>query len=159
MATTPLVELPPGPHEASEAHLPDSGALQHAEVCVLFTSPEETLAALRVASDLARLVGREIRLIDFRVVPIGAPIDSPSGRSRIETDRFLERVRTEGLDVHVNVYVCRNAREVIPRVFNHPSIVVIGGRRRRWPTRAERWRRLLERRGHYVLFVDPAARH
>ncbi len=157
MAVTQLVELPPGPREASEAHLPESSVLQHAEVCVLFTSPDETLSALRVASDLARLVGGEIRLIDFRVVPMGAPIDSPSGRSRIEADAFLDRIRAAGLDVRVNVYVCRNAREVIPRVFARQSIVVIGGRRHHWPTRAERWRRQLERRGHYVLFVDPSA--
>jgi len=32
--------------------------------------------------------------------------------------------------------------------------VVVGGRRRWWPTTASRLCRLLEARGHYVLFVD-----
>ncbi len=151
---TQLVELPPQEMRSHETHLPESGPLQYAEVCVLFTSPDDTLRALSVASDLARLVDGEIRLVDFRVVPVGAPVESPTGRPRIETDGFLDRVRAAGLDVRVDVYVCRNAREAIPRVFSHQSIIVIGGRRRRWPTRAERWRRMLERRGHLVLFVD-----
>ena len=160
MAATQSLELPlPSPDtRTAVAHVPEAGALPWTEVCVLFTSPDETLRALRVASDLARLAGGEIRLVDFRVVPMGAPIESPGGRPRVEADGFLDRVRTEGIDVRVNVYVCRNARQAIPRVFNRQSIIVIGGRQRRWPTRAARWRRTLERRGHFVMFVDPSAR-
>ena len=158
MASAQIVQLPPPAHDNREtaALVSEGRALQHADVCVLFTSPDETVGALRVASDLARLLGGEVRLVDFRVVPMGAPIDAPTGLSRIETT-FLDRVRAEAIDVRVDVYVCRNASHAIPRVFNRQSLIVIGGRRRRWPTRAERWRRMLERRGHLVLFVDTAA--
>jgi len=125
-----------------------------ADVYVLFTSFEGTLAALRVASDLARSLGGAVRLVDFRVIQVGAPVEAPTGRSPIEGDGFLDRVGAEGIDVKANVYVCRDAWRAVPQVFRDHSLVLIGGRQRWWPTRAGRWRRVLEQRGHLVLFVD-----
>lgn len=154
MARAQILELPPAPLQAREARAPESGAVQCAEVYVLFTTSDEALAALRVASDLARSLDGDVRLVDFRVVPVGAPVEAPTGRSPIETDGFLDRVRAEGIDVRVNVYVCRDARSAIPLVFKDHSLIVIGARHHLWLTRAERWRRLLERRGHFVLFVN-----
>jgi hypothetical protein len=158
MTRTQIVELPRSLSDTREmpARPQESDAVQCAEVYVLFTSFEETLAALRVARDLADSLDGSVRLVDFRVVPPGAPVEAPTGRSPIETDAFLDRVRAEGIDVRMNVYVCRDARGTIPVVFKDHSLIVIGARHHPWPTRAERWRRILERRGHFVLFVDAA---
>lgn len=124
---------------------------------MLFTSADETLAALRVAGDLARAMDGTVRLVHLRSVPFGAPVEAPTGRSPAETDAFLDRVRREGIDVQVDVYVCRDARRAVPLVFKDHSLVVIGGRHHLWPTQAERWRRLLEAEGHFVLLVDEAS--
>jgi len=156
MTRTQIIELPVSPsntHQAS-ARPQQTGAVQCAEVYVLFTSFDETLAALRVAHELADSFDGSVRLVDFRVVPLGAPVDAPTGRSPIETEAFLDRVRAEGIDVRMDVCVSRDARRAIPLVFKDHSVIVIGARRRRWPTRAERWRRELERRGHFVLIVE-----
>ncbi len=153
-----IVALPPAassaPERRANGRLADSVPTR--DVSVLFTSADGTLAALRVAEDLARAGHGEVRLVDFRVVPLGAPIDAPPGRSRIETEGFLDRLAAEGIDAHVNVYVCRDIREAIPIVFDRQSLIVIGARRRGWRTRAERWRRILEGFGHLVLLVDEA---
>jgi hypothetical protein len=124
-----------------------------ADVYVLFTSFEGTLAALRVASELARPLGSAVHLIDFHVVQVGAPVEAPTGRPRVEGDGFLNRLRAEGIDVKIDVYVCRDARRTILQVFKDRSLVLIGARHHWWPTRADRWRRMLEQRGHLVLFV------
>ncbi len=156
MARAQIIELPPSPANTPDAAAPQDArsAVQRAEVYVLFTSFDETLAALRVARDLAESFDGTVRLVDFRVVPPGAPVEAPTGRSPIETEAFLDRVRAEGIDVRMNVYVCRDARGTIPVVFKDHSLILIGARHHPWPTRAERWRRILERRGHFVLFVD-----
>ncbi len=156
MARAQIVELPGEVETRQRTPGSPEAAVQHAEVYVVFTSPGETLAALRVASDLARSLGGQVHLVDFRVVPVGAPVERPTGRPRIEADGFLDRVRSEGIDVRADAYVCRDARRAIPFVFRAHSLVVIGGNHHRWPTRAERWRRILERHGHFVLMVDPA---
>ncbi len=156
-----IVELPSLPSEArpSEAETPADSMPKVADISVIYTTADETLAALRAAEELARPLKRLVRLIDFRVVQVGAPVEAPTGRSPIATNGLLDRLQAEGIDVQAEVYVCRDVRCAIPRVFTTHSLVVLGGRHRWWPTRTERLRQILERRGHFVLLVDGAARH
>jgi hypothetical protein len=72
----------------------------------------------------------------------------------IDHDAFKERLRKQGVDARVRIYLCRNRASVIPMAFRSRSLIVVGGKRRWWPTAAERWRRRLEAAGHLVLFVD-----
>jgi len=123
-------------------------------VYVVFTMIDETLAALRVAGPLAKALGVSLSLIHFRTVAYPLSPEDPLGRSPAEMDGFVQRLREEGVDVSVRVYVCRNERQAIPLGFKRHSLIVIAGRRSWWPTRAEQWRRRLEAAGHFVLFVD-----
>ncbi len=156
-----IVELPVSPSETrpSVAGVPANGVPKVADISVVYTTADETLAALRVADDLAQSLKRPVRLIDFRVVQVGAPVEAPSGRSPIETNGLLDRARVAGLDVQVEVYVCRDVRCAIPQVFTGHSLIVLGGRHHWWPTRTERLRQILERCGHFVLLTDGAARN
>ncbi len=156
-----VVELPSSPSETrpSETEMPADRMPKVADISVIYTTADETLAALRAANELARPLKRPVRLIDFRVVQVGAPVEAPTGRSPIETNGLLDRVRSQGIEVQVEVYVCRDVRCAIPRVFMDDSLIVLGGRHRWWPTRTERLRQILERRGHFVLLVDGAAPH
>jgi hypothetical protein len=129
-------------------------------VYVVFTSIDETLAAVHVASDLARAMAVPLTVIHFRTVPYALSVDRPDGLSPVETDAFLDRLRAEGLDSRVRVYLCRSTRGAIPMAFKEHSLVVMAGRRTgRWRlSRSERWRRALEMAGHLVVLVD-GARH
>jgi hypothetical protein len=98
-----------------------------------------------------------LTLIHFRSVPYQLPVDGPIGISPVETDAFVARLEAEGLKIRVRVYVCRNQRLTVQLAFRRHSLVVLAGRRRWWPTRAERWRRWLESAGHFVVFVDTSA--
>ncbi len=156
-----IVELTASPSETgpSEAQVPSKTLSKVADISVIYTTADETLSALRAADELARPLKRPVRLIDFRVVQVGAPVEAPTGRSPIETNGLLDRVRAQGLDLQVEVYVCRDVRCAITHVFMDHSLIVLGGRHHWWPTRTERLRQILERRGHFVLLVDGAASH
>ena len=123
-------------------------------VHVVFTSVEDTLAAARVGHRIAAAMGIPLKLLHFRTVPYGIPVDHPAGVSPIETEQFIEQLRREGIDASARVYLCRHERRAIPMAFKKRSLVVIGGQHRRWPTGEERLRQQLEAAGHYVLFVD-----
>jgi hypothetical protein len=121
---------------------------------VLFTSIGETMAAVRVGSELAKALDVPLTLVHLRTVPYAVPLDHPADLSPVETDMFVERVKAQGLDVELRVYLCRSVRRAIPLAFRHHSLVVVGGRRGWWPRRSARLRSALEAAGHFVLFVD-----
>jgi len=123
---------------------------------VVFTTPDETLAAVRVAAALAEPAHAPVTVIHFCTVPYPLAVDAPVGVSPAESESFLNRVRAEGVDVRIRVYLCRPGRTVMPTAFKPHSIIVLGGHRSWWPTASERLRRRLEGAGHYVVFVEPA---
>jgi hypothetical protein len=129
-------------------------AIRTDTVNVVFTSIEDTIAAVRVAADFARSLGIPVTLIHVRTVSYTLPVDEPGGMSPVETDAFIERLRAEDVDIRVRVYLCRDQRPAIPLAFKPHSLIVVAGRRGWWPTESERWRRMLEAAGHFVVFVD-----
>ena len=146
----------------SPASLGQTPALRTGEIYVIFTTVDDTLAAVRVAARVGRAMGAPLTLIHFRRVPYPLAVDQPAGPSPIETDWFVRRLRAEGIEIRARVFLCRDERRVFPMALRRHSLVVVGGRRSWWPTRAERRRRALEAAGHFVLFVDPVehgARH
>ena len=133
-------------------------AIRTDAVYVVYTSIDDTLAAARVAGNFAEALGVPVTLVHFRTVPFALPVDEPTGMSPVETDEFLARIRAEGFDVRVRVYLCRDRRRAIPSAFKPQSLIVVAGQRSWWPTRSERWRRTLEAAGHFVVFVDKSER-
>jgi hypothetical protein len=133
-------------------------AIRTEAVYVIVTTFEETLAAARVARDLAAPMGVPLVLLHFRngrFLP--PPADSSLGISPVETETLVTRLCAEGVDTRLRVYCCRNERQAIPYAFKPHSLIVVAGQHRWWPTRSERWRRALETAGHFVVFVDTSA--
>ena len=133
---------------------PRNPAIHTDTVYVVFTSTDDTIAAVRVAADFAKSLGVPVTLIHVRTVRYVLPVDEPVGVSPVETDAFIEHLRTEDVDIRVRVYLCRDRRPAIPLAFKPHSLIVVAGRRGWWPTESERWRRMLEAAGHFVVFVD-----
>jgi hypothetical protein len=133
-------------------------AIRTDAVNVVFTTLEDTLAAVRLAQSLAKALAVPLTLMYFRPASSAVPVDAPNGVSTVETDAFVNRLRAEGVDVRVRIFLCGNVRQALRLAFRRHSLIVIGGRRRWWPTAAERWRRALEAAGHFVLFVNKSGR-
>ena len=144
------------PVQLSEAHAPGPAApaIHTDAVHVVFTTLDETLAAVGVAATLGKAMRVPLTLIHFRSVPYALSIDAQAGVSPLETEMFVERLRAEGIDLRVRVYLCHNVRRAISMAFKPHSVVLVGGRHRPWPTASERLRRHLEDAGHFVVFVD-----
>ena len=123
-------------------------------VYVLYTSTEETFMALRVASGFSTALNVPLILVHYRTVPYPLAVDYPTGISPIEAQAFQQQLRAEHLDVDCRVCLCRDDRRAIATALNTPSLVVVGGRRRWWRTKAQNWQRALEAAGHYVVFVE-----
>jgi hypothetical protein len=132
-------------------------AIRTDSVYVVFTTVEGTLAAVRIANRLRRVMAVPLTLIHFKTIPYRIPVDAPSGLSPVETGTFTSQLQAEGFDVRIRVYLCRNEWRAIPLAFRQHSLIVVGGHRRWWPTISERWRRELEAAGHFVVFVDTAS--
>jgi hypothetical protein len=129
-------------------------------ITVVYTTQDGTLAALKTAAALARDLNARLGLIITEVVPFRLPIDQP----RVSVD-FLKKRQDElvsdaglgGEQIRVQICLCRDTKETLGRLLPTPSLVVLGGRRRLWPSRERRLETFLSRLGHQVIFVDAAA--
>lgn len=151
---TPLAHTTQQQPALPPARTSDSHDLRTNAVYVVYTSTDETFAALRIAGGFAKALNVPLVLLHYRAVPYPLAVDSPTGVSPIHSEDFLQRLRVEQIDVVSRVYLCRDNRRAIGAALNMPALVVVGGRRRWWRTSAESWRRALEAAGHYVVFVE-----
>jgi hypothetical protein len=126
-------------------------------VYLLFTSFEETMAAIPVASRLAHALRSRLTVVHFEPVPFAAPLEPPCGLSPVETSEFRTRLEAEDCRAEARVCVCRDAGAALSTVLRRRSLVVLGRHRRWWGTSADRWRRRLEAAGHLVVVVDEQA--
>ena len=126
-------------------------------VYVIVTRESATRAAVRVAHDLSRRMGSSLTVVDFRSVRYPLTPDRSVGESPVQGDEFAAWLKQHNIAARVRVFVCGSPRTAVETAFRPRSLVVLGGRRRWWLTRAGRLRRVLEAAGHFVLFVDEAA--
>jgi lipoprotein-anchoring transpeptidase ErfK/SrfK len=111
-------------------------------IAVVFTSVESTLAALKVAGNLANNLGARITLVVPQVVPYPLALETPPVLLAFNENRFRVIAKKSPVETSVQIYLGRDR-------FKKPgSIVVLGGRKRWWPTKD----RLLA--GYEVIFKE-----
>jgi hypothetical protein len=150
-------------YEAAIARLPEregtpgSGGDKPIEVNVVFTELPGATRALEKAAELA--FGRDvrIRLLVPQVVPYPAPLESPPILMEFNERRLLALTRTLSMDLRVEFHLCRDRAELLLAQLAPRSLVILGGRKRIWPTRETRLARTLARHGHVVVFADTRA--
>lgn len=121
-------------------------------IVVVFTSVDDTLVALKEAAVLAsRLCGR-VTLIVPQVVPYPLPLTSPPVLVDWSERRFHVIASDCPIETKVLIYLCRDKVKALTGVLNPRSVVVLGGRKRWWPTRESWLARTLRRAGHEVIF-------
>jgi hypothetical protein len=137
------------------------GALQLAddlaqglEVLVIYTEAAGTLKALQTAEGLAQKLGAHIRLLLPYEVPYALPLTKPP-----VPVEFLERqVRSVAsavhLDVAAQVFLCRDKKRAMGLLLRPNSLVVMGGKKRWWPTPAQKMAQGLKKDGHHVIFAE-----
>jgi len=137
-------------HAALETGLVSKSNL---EVVVLYTAPQETLGALKKASELASGLAA-VKLLAVQVVPYPLPLDAPPVSTDFLETGFSKLASEAAVDVTVDIRLGRDSGDVIEAGLGPHSIVVLGGRCRWWPTPTMRLARRLERLGHQVVFAN-----
>ncbi|HEY3443659.1 MAG TPA: universal stress protein [Paludibaculum sp.] len=132
---------------------PDEGRDLH--VVVVYTGAEGTRAALRYAAGLPHAERTPVRLLVPQVVGYPLPLHQSQVDLSLLSSRYRSLAAEAGVEVEVEILLCRDRWEAIQQTLATPQFVVIGGRRRWWwPTREERIANRLRAQGHYVAYSD-----
>ena len=126
-------------------------------VSVVFTSVNATLAALKAAGDL--LGNRpgslgHITLIVPQFVPYPLPLASHPSMVDF-TERRLRVIASDcRVDTRICIYLCRDPLETLKSVLKPHSLVILGSRKRWWPTAEKRLAAKLRHVGHEVIVTE-----
>jgi hypothetical protein len=124
------------------------------QVNVLFTDPEATRSAVKMAEKLAGSLSARIKIIAPQVVPFPLQLAEPTISPEFTARRARAIMEGCSLTTEIEVCLCREALDAALFALKPNSLVLIGGRRRFWPTAETRIASQLRRRGHQVLFID-----
>jgi hypothetical protein len=124
------------------------------EISVVFTSLEATAAALKMAGVLALGLNAHISLIASQVVPYPLPLDHPQVSREFREQNLRELVKESPVDTTVFFYLCRDRLATLRAVLKRGSIVIIGGRRKWWPTREQSLAGKIRQSDHEVIFTE-----
>jgi len=96
-----------------------------------------------------------VRLLVTQVVGYPLPLHESQVDPSLLTSRYRSLAAEAGVEVTVDILLCRDRWEALQQVLAAPQFVVIGGRRRWWwPTCEERIAKRLRAQGHYVAYGD-----
>jgi hypothetical protein len=144
--------LAPTTEDPGQAHIAERDRTM--DIVVVFTSMEPTLRALKQAGALAHRLDLRVKLVVPQIVPYPLPLTSPPVLLDFNERRFFAVASESHVETTVCIYLCRDRWDALELVLQSHSLVIIGGRKRWWPT-AEAWlARGLRRAGHEVIVVE-----
>ena len=124
------------------------------DISVVFTTVDATLSALQQAGDLASSLGGRITLIVPQVVPYPLPLTSPPVLVDFNERRLRVLAGRCSVETRVSIYLCRDPWETLKSVLKPHSLVVLGSRKRWWPTAEKRMAAKLRSAGHEVMVTE-----
>ncbi|MGA2986938.1 MAG: hypothetical protein ABSG32_24315 [Terriglobia bacterium] len=131
------------------------GLAQELEVLVIFTDAAGTLAALQMAEGLAQKLGAHIRLLVPYEVPYTLPLTKPPISVEFLEGQIRDLAGKTRLEVSAHIFLCRDKMRTLKLLLRPHSCVVVGGKKRWWPTSAQRLAQGLQKDGHQVIFAEP----
>jgi|SRR5580704_4065409 hypothetical protein len=138
--------------------LPQRSAPQEVEsglnISVVFTSVDATLTALKQAGSLANRLGAHITLVVPQIVPAHLPLDSPPVLIDWNEKRFRTIASDSPVETTVQIFLCRDRWETLSSVLKPHSLIVVGGKKRWWPTSESCLANKLRKAGHEVIFTE-----
>jgi hypothetical protein len=123
------------------------------EITVIFTSFDLTQEAVKSAESLAMRVGVPVAVVAAQVVPYPLPLDRPPVPSGFIFRRFESIVKQLPVKTEFRIFLCRDQMQCLKSILSTDSPVVMGVRKRFWPTRDERLAQRLRCAGYDVTLV------
>src|SRR5262249_1762354 len=113
------------------------------DLVVPFTTPETTAKVVKRAAEFAGGLNASLKLIAIYVAPYPAELRCPTAMQEHLTKRLSHLAGQSDLPVTIELVVARSRDEGYRRALPQPSTVLLGARKRWWPTREERLARAL----------------
>ena len=89
-----------------------------------------------------------------QVVPYPLPLETPPVLVEFNENRFRVMASESPVETSVQVYLCRDRVEMLLHMLSPSSLVVIGGRKKWWPTSEKLMARRLRQAGHKVILME-----
>ncbi|HUI82191.1 MAG TPA: hypothetical protein VLY24_29920 [Bryobacteraceae bacterium] len=124
------------------------------KITVVYTSDEATLAAMREAAVLAGSLQAKVTLVYPQIVPYPRPITTSPVEPAFTERRLRNLASQVPLDTDIHICLCRDPQDALNTELRPHSVVVVGGRKRWWPTGEMSLARKLRRAGHEVIFTE-----
>ncbi|HEV3329919.1 MAG TPA: hypothetical protein VG096_02990 [Bryobacteraceae bacterium] len=134
--------------------LPAVGEDDTLKVTVVYTSDQATLSAMQSAATLAGSLHANLTLVYPQVVPYPRPLNSPPVLPAFTEKRLRAIASQIPMDTDIHVCLCRDREDALATELRPRSVVVLGGRKRWWPTAEKSLARKLLRAGHEVIFTE-----
>ena len=121
------------------------------EVNVVYTRLPDAAKSLGVASGLACGLGARVTVHVAQVIPYPLELKSPQVPAQFAEQQLRAMAGEQPVETSIRIYLCRDLTETIRRVLKPDSVVIVGGRKRWWPTREQLLAAALRRDGHRVI--------
>ena len=127
------------------------------EVVVVFTGIPGTQAALNAAGAMASDLNTKVRLVAPQAIPYAYSIEQSPIAAGF-TERLLAdlvgKATNGSVETAIEIYRCRDRLRTLLEVLRPNSLIVIGGRKRIWPTKESVLAKKLRSHGHDVVFAQ-----
>ncbi len=123
-------------------------------IAVVFTSVEATAAAIDRAAALLTGLNGHISLVSAQTVPYALPLENPPVSLAFSKRQLLEIAHESPVETTAHLYLCRSRSEILASVLKPGSLVVIGSRKRWWPTWEKGLARKLQSNGCHVILLE-----
>jgi hypothetical protein len=129
-------------------------ATDSAEIVVLHTGSKLTPAAIEAAANLTKGLNFRLVVIAVHILPYPLQLTAVAAmKEHLEAElaRVTER---SAMPVAARIVFARDLAEAFRQSVHPESLVLIGERRRWWPTRASKWARELAKCGFRTALID-----
>lgn len=140
-------------HDAQRSPSTDEHTEQRLEVFVIFTDVPGTGAAIQAAEGLARQLGVRLRLVMPYEVSYRLPLTKPPVPVEFLEGQLRDLAAKTGLEVDAQVCLCRNKASAFGNLLPPHSLIVLGAKKRWWPTATQRLSLSLMGAGHRVILL------
>ena len=141
-------------HEAKHYEVPKAPADRRIEIAVVFTDAPGGFAGMQLAEGLAQQLGASLKLIMPYEVHYSLPLEAPPVMTEYLESQLHDLAAITGMKVEAQVCLCRDKRIALNQVLPPNSLIIVGGKKRWWPTPAQKLAQALEADGHHVIFAE-----
>jgi len=120
---------------------------------IIYTTHAGTAAALQMASQLGASLSVRPEVLLLYAVPYTLPLEESAVPTGFLEAQIQALVRESPAEISARVILCREPKRSLGQILNARSLVLIGGKKRWWPTKEQRLAHRLTEAGHHVIFV------